>query len=68
MGFYFNCTPGTKPAKEKLTGFVGKDEHASRFGFTVDFQVSKRITLFLQESYWSWLNFVTSWLSCWTLV
>ena len=40
MGFY--CTPGTKPAKEKLTGFVGKDEHASRFGFTVLFQVNKK--------------------------
>ena len=39
IGFY--CTPGSKAAREKLTGFVGKDEHASRFGFTVDFQVSK---------------------------
>nr|XP_058969905.1 fibropellin-1-like isoform X1 [Pocillopora verrucosa]XP_058969912.1 fibropellin-1-like isoform X1 [Pocillopora verrucosa]XP_058969918.1 fibropellin-1-like isoform X1 [Pocillopora verrucosa]XP_058969923.1 fibropellin-1-like isoform X1 [Pocillopora verrucosa] len=38
IGFYVNCTPGSKAAREKLTGFVGKDEHASRFGFTVDFQ------------------------------
>ncbi|CAH3160317.1 unnamed protein product [Pocillopora meandrina] len=38
MGFYLNCAPGSKPAKENLTGFVGKDEHASRFGFTVLFQ------------------------------
>ena len=41
IGFYLNCTPGSKAAREKLTGFVRKDEHASRFGFTVDFQVSK---------------------------
>ena len=42
IGFYLNCTPGSNAARAKLTGFVGKDEHASRFGFTVLFQVNKK--------------------------
>ena len=41
IGFYFHCTPGSKPARGKLAGFVQKDEHASRFCFTADFHVSK---------------------------
>lgn len=37
IGCYHNCAPGSTPAKEKLSGSVGKEEHASQFGFTVNF-------------------------------